>query len=285
MKAEPEVFELGHLREAKGHGAIFSGKTLIDPRSTLRFEAPVRFQDLWCYSNLKIGAYSFMRSAYISGDPTIGRYCSIGANFSIGEPDHPTQWLGTSSFQYQVAKFGFHGPMAGFQATARTPENSPESNRPAARIGHDVWIGSNVMVLDGVTIGNGAIVAAGSVVRNDVPPYAIVGGVPAKIIRMRFPNPQLVARMLKVKWWEFLAPDLSGVRFDDPSAALDEIVRRENDGRITRARQDFTLIRAVGKGYRLWTPSKPRAAAPVPETPVSEVAAPETAAPAAPLSA
>nr|WP_298096665.1 CatB-related O-acetyltransferase [uncultured Shinella sp.] len=256
MASENQIIEKLKLSDLKTHGAIFSGKTVLDPRSKLTFEAPVRFQDLWCYSNLRVGAFSFLRSAYISGNPTIGRYCSIGANFNIGEPNHPTTWMGTTSVQYRPEKFAFFGDWTGFEATQRTPENSPEAHRAAARIGNDVWIGSNVMILDGVTVGNGAIIAAGAVVTTDVPDYAIVGGVPAKIIRMRFDKPQLIARMLKVKWWEFFAQDLSGVPFDNPQAALDEIVRREQSGKIQRNRPGFHTLRKIDEHYKLWLPAR-----------------------------
>ena len=68
-------------------------------------------------------------------------------------------------------------------------------------IGNDVWIGLNATILDGVTIGDGAIVAAGAVVTKDVPPYAVVGGVPAKIIKYRFTESQ-IDFLLKFRWWE-----------------------------------------------------------------------------------
>ena len=69
-------------------------------------------------------------------------------------------------------------------------------------IGNDVWIGSHVLIKGGVHIGNGACVAAGAVVVKDVPPYAIVGGVPAKVIRYRF-SPEVIGKLLELEWWNF----------------------------------------------------------------------------------
>ncbi|ELN8649222.1 CatB-related O-acetyltransferase [Escherichia coli] len=74
-------------------------------------------------------------------------------------------------------------------------------------IGHDVWIGSRCTILAGVNIGTGAIIAAGSVVTKDVPPYAIVGGVPAKVIRYRHP-PEIIDRLLKTEWWKLKPNEL-----------------------------------------------------------------------------
>ena len=70
------------------------------------------------------------------------------------------------------------------------------------QIGNDVWIGSNATVLGGITVGDGAVVAAGAVVTKDVPPYAIVGGIPAKVIRYRF-EPEKIKKLLEIQWWNW----------------------------------------------------------------------------------
>lgn len=88
--------------------------------------------------------------------------------------------------------------MAGLVLTA--VNNIDVLSKGAIEIGHDVWIGTNAIILSGVTIGTGAIVGAGSLVAKDVPPYAIVAGNPAKVLRFRFSD-ELIAKLLQSQWW------------------------------------------------------------------------------------
>ena len=103
----------------------------------------------------------------------------------------------------------------------------PEENRlpfDAAKpihIGHDVWIGYGAIIMDGVTIGTGAVVAAAAVVTKDVPPYAIVAGVPARIIRYRFDD-DTIRRLLESRWWDFPEEFIATrLKFDDVKQCLD----------------------------------------------------------------
>ncbi len=231
----------------KKYGIIIAGK-LEMKNAKLAFQPPVRFQSLHCPQGLKIGAYSFMRDSYAGSSPAIGRYCSIGANFSIGEPNHPLDWLSTASFQYRSSKFGFYEPMRDF---VPVPEPEVPKGKDVTTVGNDVWIGSNVMILRGVRVGDGAVIAAGAVVTKDVQPYSIVGGVPAKIIGNRFADPAIPAALSKLKWWQFLAPDLSGVSFEKPMLAIKEIRRREEAGEIVRKAGVFRVLRSSGKGLEM----------------------------------
>ena len=87
-------------------------------------------------------------------------------------------------------------------------------------LGHDVWIGQRAIVMPGVNIGTGAIVAAGSVVTQDIPPYAIVGGVPAKIIKYRFSD-AVIERLLKTEWWRYHPKDIIPLKMADVGGFLD----------------------------------------------------------------
>jgi acetyltransferase-like isoleucine patch superfamily enzyme len=163
------------------------------------------------------------------------RYCSVAPGFTCGEASHPLTWMSTSPFQYSDNKFEFDKLTGEFKFEPRGIDNDPAVGRGDPVIGNDVWIGSNITVMKGVTIGNGAVVAAGSVVTKDVAPYAIVGGVPAKLIRMRF-SPQLVERMLEVKWWRFDARE-----FSDPDTALNQLIEREGAG-VSPRRFKYSLV-------------------------------------------
>ena len=125
-------------------------------------------------------------------ETSIGSFCSLGANVQLGHNDHPLQYLSSSSFFYLDA--------LGWKSGDTVSHNEFWHPQPIT-IGNDVWIGNNVFIKNGITVGDGAVIGASSVVTKNVPPYAIVAGVPAKIIRFRFPD-DIIARLQKTKWWE-----------------------------------------------------------------------------------
>jgi hypothetical protein len=104
-----------------------------------------------------------------------------------------------------------------FERLARTPDMFKHVS-----IGNDVWTGHNVNIMAGINVGDGAIIAAGSVVTRDVPPFAIVAGVPATVKRLRFSD-KTIERLLRVKWWDLELSDLSGLPFRDVERCLDRI--------------------------------------------------------------
>ena len=91
-------------------------------------------------------------------------------------------------------------------------------------IGNDVWMGRNTTVMDGVTIGDGAVIATGAIVTKDIPPYAIAGGIPAKVIKYRF-SPELINRLLEIKWWNFSDEQITEniEFFRDPELTLEKL--------------------------------------------------------------
>lgn len=140
--------------------------------------------------NCKIGRYS-----YISHDSQvvltkIGSFCSISDHVSIGGAEHPYSWVSTSPVFEDVK---------GCIIKKKLIKHLMDDQKITC-IGNDVWIGHSAIVKAGVTIGDGAVVGAGSVVTKDIPPYAIVGGVPAKIIKYRF-DESVVNQLIETKWW------------------------------------------------------------------------------------
>lgn len=174
----------------------------------------------------RIGAYTQISACDVVSIAEIGRYCTIGPGFRCGDADYPVNWLTSSSAVYDRGRFDW--------ALGRYPVRPAPEPRPDPVIGNDVWIGSNVTVMRGVTIGDGAVVGVGSVVADDVPPYAVVEGVPAKVVRYRFP-PEVIRVLLSVKWWEFDAYLLQDVPMEAPAKAVAMIVQLEKAGSIHRS--------------------------------------------------
>lgn len=149
-------------------------------------------------SRTTLGRFTYITGASVS-NAIIGQFCSIGPGTKIGGlGTHPVKWATTHPAFYSTRK------QAGvsFVKTDQFQENVGP-----VKIGNDVWIGANVLIIDGIKVGDGAIIAAGAVVNRDVDPYAIVGGVPARIIRYRF-SPAVIKRFLELKWWDWPEDEL-----------------------------------------------------------------------------
>ncbi|WP_182356518.1 CatB-related O-acetyltransferase [Komagataeibacter europaeus] len=155
------------------------------------------------------GAFSYSFSK-IYANVSVGRYSSIANNFSDFSRGHPLDFVTSSP----VITDAFYRDLAKEQDKDwNTVPFSPEYGKIV--IGNDCWIGARVLVKGGVTIHDGAVVAAGAVVTKDVPPYAIVGGNPARIIKMRF-DEKIIEKMLQIKWWDYAYWDLNMLNWQDP---------------------------------------------------------------------
>ena len=164
------------------------------------------------FKKVPVGRYTYGYEGLLQYYPmakSIGRYCSFGPGARIynNHPmecvtthpfiDHPyfNNWENMTDINSMLKKYGSYN------------DNSPVENsviryNPSVTIGNDVWIGANAIILPGINIGDGAVVAAGAVVTKDVEPYQIVGGVPAKHIRFRF-DEGVIKELLRIKWWDW----------------------------------------------------------------------------------
>ncbi|MGX5857990.1 CatB-related O-acetyltransferase [Dyadobacter jiangsuensis] len=143
-------------------------------------------------SNCEIGSYSYLSENCEFKNVNVGKFCSIGPNVVVGLGNHPSrEFISSHPIFYSPHK----------QCGKTFADKSYFKEMHDTIIGNDVWIGANVVIPGGIRIGDGAIVAAGAVVTKDIPPYAIVGGVPAKIIKFRFDN-LTIETLLELKWWD-----------------------------------------------------------------------------------
>lgn len=157
----------------------------------------------------KIGRFSWIDGvvgygSYIGDECTIfakiGKYCSIGHKVTVLTGTHPSHvFVSTSPVFFSLGKQ--NGTTYVHKQKFIEKNYADEQNRYGAIIGNDVWIGYNVTIMGGVTIGDGAIIATGALVNNDVEPYTIVAGQPAKVINKRFTEEQ-IEWLIKFKWWD-----------------------------------------------------------------------------------
>lgn len=169
----------------------------IDPTATVSDSVLGRYTEVGAFTSImetEMDDYSYVAGWSEIIYSKIGKFCSIAAQVRINPGNHPTWRASQAHFSYRSSKYW--------------PEEKDESGffdwrraHPVS-IGHDVWIGHGVVILAGRSIGAGAVIAAGAVVAQDVAPYTIAGGVPAKPIKRRF-EPELAQRLEALAWWDW----------------------------------------------------------------------------------
>lgn len=185
-------------------------------------EAPADIAaEIHVYQRFRLGAFSHLNGGFIK-DVTIGRYCSFARDVQIGHGFHPVDWLSVSPLQYTPGYRGWMGFVERVRGQPQPCPTRPFNWQAHTTIGHDVWIGNHAVVKDGVQIGTGAVVGANAVVTHDVPPYAIVAGNPARVLRMRFPE-AIAERLLATQWWRYSLADFGPLPFDRIETAVELI--------------------------------------------------------------
>jgi len=229
--------EFGKAKTKVLSRVYFSGSdddfNFIKPDDYIFFDESLKLEPYCSFMGQRnlcsMGSFSYSWSSL----PTwlkLGRYCSIAGGLKFMGERHPYERISSSSFTYDrnfvvVSKYLEDN---GFTGIDVEPTQTAYNN---ARFGNDVWIGEGVTLANSIVIGDGAIVAANSHVVKDVPPYAIVGGNPAKIIKYRF-SEKVIERLLRVKWWNYSFVNFENKSFLDPTIALDVLEEKIASGKV-----------------------------------------------------
>lgn len=225
--------------ELKQLGIEIHKNSSLAKSALIKCESPVRLAGSISMRG-SVGAFTYVREGgRLAGVKSIGRFCSVALEVVIGDGFHSIDWLSTHPFQW--GKSPFDSSYFPKSTIAREDKDTKKS----VVIGNDVWLGSRCQVLRGVTIGDGAVVGAGCVVTKDVPPYAIVGGVPGRVIKYRF-TPDIISRLQRVRWWNYDISEFGDIRFNNIEAALDQLEKRIEDKTITAFQPKTFVIGSEG---------------------------------------
>ena len=198
LSEQPRIDPTAHVRKS-----TLGPWTSVGPRTTM--------------AETIFGDYSYVVNDSSIIYAEIGKFCSIAAHTRLNPGNHPMDRPALHHFTYRSVSYQL-GPEddAAFFDWRRAHK---------VTLGHDVWIGHGAVVLPGVTIGTGAGIGAGAVVSKDVPPFAIVAGVPAKIIRYRF-DEEIQQALLRIAWWDWTREQLSAVLPDFRTLGIKEFVQK-----------------------------------------------------------
>lgn len=222
-----------------------------------RFERPAMIHG-HRLKGCSMGAFGFYNAAGLASAyrTRFGRYSQVGESTIVGPPEHPMTMFSTHPFafsrpshmpkMYQMADFARLSP-----GDDAGPSWADHESPTETVIGHEAYVGAGSFIRRGVKVGVGAVIGARSVVTRDVPPYAIVAGSPARVLRYRFPD-AMIERFLKLAWWDYdLAPIKRDVNWADVERTLDFLEHQVADGALARLVPDAYVVTSVGNRYNL----------------------------------
>ncbi len=212
-----------------------SEQPLVHPTADVHDCTLGRYTDIGARTILletEVGDYSYIVNDSNVAYTKFGKFCSVAAMTRINPGNHPMHRAAQAHFTYRASSY--------FPDEADDEDFFEWRRAHRVVIGHDVWIGHGAIVLPGHTVGDGAVIAAGSIVTKDVAPYTIVGGNPARPIRQRFPS-QIAARMVRLAWWHWSHERLRLALPDFRRMSAEEFLERyetaENSAQVELASQ------------------------------------------------
>lgn len=243
------------MNNLKGFAKIGElGKTIkigFPKPSSMRVELPVQLRE-GVYDVLQIGAYTYLGGgrSWFRHVESIGRFCLIARDVVMGSVEHPLDILsphplfaGKWEKDWPQLEPYYKSNSAVVRKVQERMAKDAQGKFKKIKIGNDVWIGEGVFIRRGVTVGDGAVIAARAFVNEDVPPYAIVAGTPARVIRYRFES-HLVNKLMQLRWWDYGLSALDGVDICEPAAAIIQIEKNILSGFAVKLEPTWYEVKA-----------------------------------------